>query len=116
MSELRLVQLGFNQFSGEIPSSMTHLQKLEVLELNSNKFTGSIPILGSQLLVGLDVSDNELSGDFPGAYFTSDSYIHLDYINVNFNNLLVPQHCIRYSFCFKRKLVGNLATCVVQAC
>ncbi len=56
-----------NNLTGEFPSSLTHLTKLETLGLESNKISGNIPttISSIQGLYNLYLSNNELSGEIP---------------------------------------------------
>ncbi|KAI3892334.1 hypothetical protein MKW92_015253 [Papaver armeniacum] len=62
-----LLDLSYNQFSGEIPSAFGKLTKLITLNLSHNKLSGSIPSSFDQMfsLTIVDVSDNELSGPIP---------------------------------------------------
>lgn len=43
LSELRVLSLPFNAFSGDVPSEIGNLTFLEVLELQGNSFTGQLP-------------------------------------------------------------------------
>jgi hypothetical protein len=44
------------------------------------------------------------SGAYPIEYFAKDKFKKLEYINANFNEeVVVPEFCIRYAFCFKSK-------------
>lgn len=43
LSELRVLSLPFNAFSGDFPSEIGNLRSLEVLELQGNSFTGQLP-------------------------------------------------------------------------
>ncbi|KAK9291850.1 hypothetical protein L1049_019800 [Liquidambar formosana] len=65
-----LLNLSHNKLSGEIPSCLGNLDKLEILDLSSNSFSGEIP---SQLnnmisLSFVNVSFNHLSGKLPAAW------------------------------------------------
>ena len=61
------LSLGSNQLSGEIPSELGNLLKLQNLDLSSNWLSGEIPSeLGNLLrLQRLDLSGNRLSGEIP---------------------------------------------------
>mmetsp|Transcript_15083 Transcript_15083/g.13238 ORF Transcript_15083/g.13238 Transcript_15083/m.13238 type:complete len:211 (-) Transcript_15083:103-735(-) len=98
LPDLEFLQLSHNTFSGTIPVSLNALTKLKFVELNNNAFTGSAPIFLSQELIGLEISDNSLSGSFPISYFSATSYLKLEFINVLFNQIIVPDHCLKYVY------------------
>ncbi|KAL3631589.1 LRR receptor-like serine/threonine-protein kinase ghr1 [Castilleja foliolosa] len=62
---LRVLDLSYNQLSGELPG-FNYVYDLQVLKLGNNRFSGSIPngLLGgdSLVLTELDLSGNNLSG------------------------------------------------------
>jgi hypothetical protein len=48
--------------------------------------TGSVPTLAdSAKLEGVDLSYNNLTGDFPLDYFTKKTFLKLEFFNVNYN-------------------------------
>ena len=108
MPLLEYVQLSHNSFSGNIPLTLISLPKLKFVELNSNQFTGSAPVFLSQELVGLELSDNSLTGAFPLAYFSVATYQKLEFINVLFNGIVVPEHCLKYMYCFKNAMIDTI--------
>uniref|UniRef100_A0A5B6Z074 Protein kinase domain-containing protein n=1 Tax=Davidia involucrata TaxID=16924 RepID=A0A5B6Z074_DAVIN len=59
--------LSDNQFTGNIPSSLSSLSQLSAMSLNNNQLTGEIPdaFQGLTELVNLDLSSNNLSGQLP---------------------------------------------------
>jgi len=60
---LELMNLGFNQFSGNIPPCINKLETLSALLLNDNQFSGPLPDLSKlALLRHLNVANNQLSG------------------------------------------------------
>lgn len=65
-SELQLLDLGSNSFSGEIPSQYSTLPELRYLLLNNNpNLTGSIPDMGQSSLLQIALlDDTDVSGDF----------------------------------------------------
>ncbi|KAL7618396.1 hypothetical protein Lser_V15G02300 [Lactuca serriola] len=86
------IDLSCNNFEGEIPASLQHLQGLQALNLSNNHFTGRIlPSLGNLTnLEALDLSRNDLSGEIP------QQLVQLGYLsifNVSFNHLKgrIPQ-------------------------
>jgi len=61
------VGLGANQLTGEIPSELSELSNLEILNLRSNQLTGEIPVELSELsnLENLRLFNNQLMGEIP---------------------------------------------------
>lgn len=62
-----VLQLGYNQLSGSIPTQLGQLKKLTVLALQSNQLTGAIPASLGDLpeMTRLDLSSNRLFGSIP---------------------------------------------------
>ncbi|KAM1161372.1 hypothetical protein ACFX14_000523 [Malus domestica] len=68
---------------GPVPSSITKLTYLRVLNLSHNDFTGNIPaFLPSSLLTSVDLSFNDLGGSLPISLI---SLPHLDILNIRCN-------------------------------
>ncbi|KAK9081975.1 hypothetical protein Syun_030957 [Stephania yunnanensis] len=67
LSFLHTIDLGNNNFRGEIPSSevLGHLFRLRVFALSNNSFTGELPSNFSRNLESLSLGGNKLSGTFP---------------------------------------------------
>lgn len=67
LTELKVLELSFNKLVGEIPSAIGTLKNLEVLALNGNFLSGTIPnSIGSLTkLKQLHLSSNRLSGNLP---------------------------------------------------
>lgn len=67
LSELRVLSLPFNSFSGDVPSEIGNFRFLEVLELQGNSFTGQLPAeLGSlKFLRILNLGYNSLARAVP---------------------------------------------------
>ena len=106
-TQLEMIELQNNRFTGEIPRNWAYLTELTYVNLSNNTFTGTIPVLrGAQKLEGIDFGSNTLADDFPWAYFAEDSFQKLEFINVNFNpKVKVPESCIRFAYCYKRTLM-----------
>ncbi|OVA09225.1 Protein kinase domain [Macleaya cordata] len=70
---LQNLDLSFNNFSGEPPESFNTLLSLQILKLNQNGFSGRIPsgILKCQNLVSVDLSKNRINGSVPGGFGTA---------------------------------------------
>ncbi|KAK3141511.1 hypothetical protein QOZ80_4BG0334860 [Eleusine coracana subsp. coracana] len=62
---LNLLDLSFNNITGEIPQSILNLPSLNFLFLGNNSLSGRLPGTKSPLLTNLDFSYNHLSGSFP---------------------------------------------------
>ena len=105
LKDLQFIEIQSNRISGTIPAFWRYLSKLEYVDVGYNNFTGQIPIFeAAQDLKGVDFSDNMFSGAYPREYFDKTRWKKLEFINANFNQeIIVPEFCIRYAFCFKSK-------------
>ena len=67
LSNLKSLDLGFNELAGPIPAELGNLSNLKSLDLSHNRLTGTIPgELGSlSNLESLYLSSNELTGCIP---------------------------------------------------
>ncbi|KAL3839056.1 hypothetical protein ACJIZ3_023647 [Penstemon smallii] len=65
LPNLRFLYLGINQFSGNIPSSISNLSSLFIFDITNNSFTGHIPInLGNlRSLRNLKLTENQFTND-----------------------------------------------------
>ena len=86
LTELKVLELSFNQLTREIPITIGALKNLEVLALNGNDLSGTIPNGISSLshLKQLHLSSNKLSGDLPNGIHRLTS---LEVFNVFDNDL-----------------------------
>lgn len=83
MINFSVLNLGFNQFSGKLPSEMEHLP-LVVLNVSRNAFSGEIPwqIGNIKCLQNLDLSYNNFSGTFPASF---SNLSDLNRFNLSYN-------------------------------
>ncbi|GAU48686.1 hypothetical protein TSUD_324830 [Trifolium subterraneum] len=68
MSELRVLSVAGNMFSGKIPVSLLNLRELEVLELQGNNFSGKVPFFKMSCFEKLklvNLSGNAFSDTLP---------------------------------------------------
>ncbi|KAK9134166.1 hypothetical protein Syun_013496 [Stephania yunnanensis] len=85
-SFLNLIDLSFNQFSGELSPEIAKLTKLNSLYLKGNRFSGEIPnsIIRCTRLNNIDFSQNSFSGDIPSDLGSLES---LNSLNLSRNQL-----------------------------
>ncbi|XP_022633426.1 polygalacturonase inhibitor-like isoform X2 [Vigna radiata var. radiata] len=81
----RTIDLSANKISGEIPSELFRLIRVQTLNLSYNHLTGTIPktIGGMKNLESLDLSNNKLFGEIPENMAT---LTFLSYLNLSCNN------------------------------
>ncbi|XP_057990661.1 receptor-like protein 9DC1 [Hevea brasiliensis] len=86
LSKLVLLDLSYNNFSGEIPSSLENFKQLDTLYLDNNNLNGQIPsLLGSlKELSSLDLSYNNFNGEIPSSF---ENLKQLDSLYLYKNNL-----------------------------
>ncbi|XP_023525502.1 protein TOO MANY MOUTHS [Cucurbita pepo subsp. pepo] len=78
LTRLKVLDLHGNNLNGSIPVGLNRLVGLRSLDLSWNKLTGSIPSLGLDNLRILDLSQNILTGWIPNRILTCRSLIKLD--------------------------------------
>ncbi|RID73521.1 hypothetical protein BRARA_B00672, partial [Brassica rapa] len=64
---LTTLDLSYNQFSGEIPASLSNIKFLNTLMLQHNQFTGQLPpeLASLPRLTRFSVAENQLAGPVP---------------------------------------------------
>ncbi|CAI0415791.1 unnamed protein product [Linum tenue] len=82
-----------NGFSGTIPSTIGKLQNLEELDLSNNSFTGNVPSSIGNLteLLELKLARNNLQGEIPSRIGNCTKLITLDLSRNNFSGLIPTQ-------------------------
>ncbi|XP_014491383.1 LRR receptor-like serine/threonine-protein kinase RPK2 [Vigna radiata var. radiata] len=92
LSELRVLSLVGNMFSGEIPATVGNLRFLEVLELQGNNFSGRVPTQMSftflQSLKLVNLSGNAFSGSIPSGIIGYGSVTVVDLSNNQFSGVI----------------------------
>ncbi|KAM0872978.1 hypothetical protein ACQ4PT_038417 [Festuca glaucescens] len=79
---LNLLDLSFNNITGQIPLSIFNLPSLFFIFLGNNSLSGSLPATKNQLLTNLDFSYNHLSGSFPS--WVTQKNLQLNLVANNF--------------------------------
>ncbi|RHN47374.1 putative protein kinase RLK-Pelle-LRR-XV family [Medicago truncatula] len=87
LSELRILSLSGNMFSGEIPVSLVNLRGLEILELQGNNFSGKLPFQMSyfESVFLVNLSGNAFSGEIPNGLVFSRNVEIVDLSNNQFS-------------------------------
>lgn len=107
ISELRVLSIPDNVFSGDIPVQVGNLRLLRVLELQRNNFSGVIPnsIRYMSSLVIVNLSNNSLSGQIPDGLIAFGSLSEIDLSNNGLGGgLLIGERCL---FLIHLKLSNN---------
>ncbi|CAO2187401.1 unnamed protein product [Urochloa humidicola] len=107
LAGLTLLDLSFNNISGQIPESILNLQNLGFLFLGNNSLSGGLPTAKSPSLNNLDLSYNQLSGSFPS--WATENNLQLNLVANNFvldssNNSFLPPglNCLQQDIpCFR---------------
>nr|XP_015638564.1 probable LRR receptor-like serine/threonine-protein kinase At1g56130 isoform X2 [Oryza sativa Japonica Group] len=79
---LELLDLSFNNITGEVPQSILNLGNLKFLFLGNNSLTGRLPDGISSSLKAIDFSYNQLTGSFPS--WASQNNLQLNLVANNF--------------------------------
>uniref|UniRef100_I1PPX6 non-specific serine/threonine protein kinase n=1 Tax=Oryza glaberrima TaxID=4538 RepID=I1PPX6_ORYGL len=92
-ASLTLLDLSFNNITGQVPQTLLNLNFLSYLFLGNNNLTGSLPSSKIRSLRNLDFSYNQLSGNFP--FWVSEEDLQLNLLANNFmvnisNNSALP--------------------------
>ncbi|CAD6259593.1 unnamed protein product [Miscanthus lutarioriparius] len=90
---LYLLDLSFNNITGQIPQSILNLLSLSYLFLGNNSLSGSLPATKSPLLTNLDFSYNHISGNFPSWATEKNLQLNLvanDFVMDSSNNSVLP--------------------------
>ncbi|KFK37673.1 hypothetical protein AALP_AA3G013700 [Arabis alpina] len=69
LTELKVLSLPFNEFSGEIPRGVWGMEKLEVLDLEGNLMSGLLPVefTGLRSLRVMNLGFNRIEGGIPSS-------------------------------------------------
>ncbi|XP_044967599.1 probable LRR receptor-like serine/threonine-protein kinase At1g56140 [Hordeum vulgare subsp. vulgare] len=74
-ASLNLLDLSFNNITGQVPQTLLNLSSLNFLFLGNNSLSGSLPSSVGSSLKNLDFSYNQLSGSVPS--WAKDSQLNL---------------------------------------
>ncbi|CAM0907882.1 unnamed protein product [Alopecurus aequalis] len=81
LSRLNKLYLDSNDFTGNIPGSLGKCKQLNMLEMSFNSLQGPIPsqlLNSTSLSLGLDLSNNNLTGSIPHEIGALIQLVHLD--------------------------------------
>ncbi|XP_076882836.1 putative LRR receptor-like serine/threonine-protein kinase At1g12460 [Bidens hawaiensis] len=89
LKRLTVIRLGNNSINGEIPEEFGSIELLQVLDLHNLDLEGGIPesLSNCRFLLELDVSGNSLQGQIPETFYNM-SYLRI--LNLHKNNLKGP--------------------------
>ncbi|KVI04255.1 Leucine-rich repeat-containing protein [Cynara cardunculus var. scolymus] len=92
---LSVLDLGFNRFGGPFPNGLISMPTLQELHLPNNELVGSVDLFSSSFsndsnIRVLDISDNQLDGDFPDGFGLLTGLQVLDVSGNNFSGSLPP--------------------------
>ncbi|CAN0863298.1 Receptor-like protein EIX2 [Linum grandiflorum] len=115
---MQVMNLGANEFSGEIPDCWTSWKYLEAIKLSSNKFRGSIPrSLGTlSFLQSIHLRNNNLSGEIPQSFANITKLVALDFRENKFDGSIPEELCLLKSLRIldlaDNNLTGYIPRCV----
>ncbi|KAL9423588.1 hypothetical protein AB3S75_035637 [Citrus x aurantiifolia] len=122
LSELRVLSLPFNGFSGEFPPEIWGLEKLEVLDVEGNFLSGRLPneFVGLRNLRVLNLAFNRIDGDIP---FSLRNFESLEVLNLAGNQVkgVIPGFLgsflkLRVLFLSYNELNGSIPTELGKYC
>lgn len=90
---LTLLDLSFNNITGQMPQSIFNLPSLSFVFLGNNSLSGSLPTTKTALLTNLDFSYNYLSGSFPSWVTQKNLQLNLvanDFVMDSSNDSVLP--------------------------
>ncbi|CAL5014883.1 unnamed protein product [Urochloa decumbens] len=91
-ANLNLLDLSFNNITGQVPYSLLNLNSLSFLFLGNNSLSGSLPNYVGTSFNNIDFSYNQLSGSFP-SWASQISQLNLvanNFVISNSNNSVLP--------------------------
>ncbi|KAL4634627.1 hypothetical protein ACB092_04G213700 [Castanea dentata] len=113
------LNLGKNNFTGSIPTSIGSLVRLSYLHLDNNRFSRKLPssLKNCKQLVTIDVAKNDFVGSIPSWIgHTLSSLVILDLHSNNFHGHIPEELCSLTSLQIldlsHNKLFGSIPTCV----
>ncbi|ONI10732.1 hypothetical protein PRUPE_4G064400 [Prunus persica] len=109
LSNLTVLNLGYNQLGGSIPTTLGRLRNLQGLYLNDNKLQGCIPNQLCQLenLGDLVLGRNQLSGSVPSCLDNIAAALRSLSIDSNLLNSTIPSSFWRLAYILHINLSSN---------
>ncbi|KAH0649945.1 hypothetical protein KY284_029857 [Solanum tuberosum] len=99
MSNLYVLNLAYNNFSGKVPLSLGSLTNLEALYIRQNNFRGMLPSLSQcQLLQILDLGGNKFIGRIPAWIGTDLLKLHILSLRSNKFDDIIPSLICQLQF------------------
>ncbi|KAM2565264.1 hypothetical protein TB1_007914 [Malus domestica] len=119
-SYMKFLDVGQNNLSGTIPTSLGGLCSLEILKLNDNNFGGEIPdaLQNCSNLRSIDLGDNKLSGNIPlwigGSNVSKLSMLRLrsNYLSGHISQQLCNLHGLHILDLSNNSLSGTIPMCL----
>jgi len=115
---LQQLFLSNNSFVGEIPTNLTYCSNLKLLYLSGNHLIGKIPTeIGSlKKLQGMTIRNNNLTGGIPSFIGNLSCLTHLDASLNNFEGDIAQEICCRKHLTFlglgDNNLSGKIPSCL----
>ncbi|XP_062012440.1 probable LRR receptor-like serine/threonine-protein kinase At1g56130 isoform X2 [Rosa rugosa] len=97
---LQILDLSFNNLTGQLPNGLFNMSSLTYLFLGNNSLSGSLPNQKTSILQNVDLSYNYLSGSLP-PWVTSTAQLNLVVNNFTFdssNTTLPGLNCLQRNF------------------
>ncbi|KAI8533453.1 hypothetical protein RHMOL_Rhmol10G0011400 [Rhododendron molle] len=117
-TNLRVLELGNNNFTGSIPSSMGQLVSLRSLHLRNNHLSGEITwsLQNCTDLVVLDLSENEFTGSIPTWMGESLSSLRILALRLNKMKGVIPPELCRLASLQVLDLAQNIFSGAIPRC
>jgi len=91
LSQLQVLQMGYNSLSGPIPSKVFNISTLEILSLELNSLSGMLPSnfgFGLPNLQRLEISGNRFVGKIPNSISNASNLLQVDFSDNEFSGIM----------------------------